>query len=139
MLDVSQFCVEEVIELCAAHSNVSDAHYIVICIYRSPAGNFNEFFNLLDAILEHLYKPRTEFLLSGDLNVSNLIDSNWKLQLPVLLQTYNMAQSVDIPTIIHKTSSRAVDNIFNDYNRINFFKISPLINGYLITTHNILF
>jgi len=45
-----------------------------IRIYRSPAGNFNLFLNLLDATLKHLYKPKMEFLLCGDLNVNYLID-----------------------------------------------------------------
>jgi hypothetical protein len=31
-LDVSQFYVEEVIELCDVQVNVSDAHFIEICI-----------------------------------------------------------------------------------------------------------
>ena len=75
----------------------------------------------MDATLEHLYKPK---MLCGDLNVNYLIDSNWKLQLSVLLQTYNMAQSVDILTRTHKTSIGATD-IFTDYTRINSF-ISPL-------------
>jgi len=80
-----------------------------------------------------------EFLLCGDLNVNYLTHSNWRLQLPVLLQTYNMAQSVDIPTRIHKTSNRAIYNIFADYTRINSFKISLRSMVYLITTHKILF
>jgi len=40
-----------------------------------------------------------------------------------------MADSVDFPTRIHKSSSAAIDSIFFDYTRINSFKISPLING----------
>lgn len=77
---------------------------IKIHIYRSPAGNFNQFLNLLDATLKHLYKPKMEFLLRGDLNVNYLIDRNCELQLSALLQTYNMAHSVDFPTRIHKYS-----------------------------------
>jgi len=63
-LDVSQFYVEEVIELCDVQINVSDAHFIVICIYGSCAGNFNQFLKLLDATLKH--KKKMEFLLCGD-------------------------------------------------------------------------
>ena len=69
---------EKVIEFCAVQINVSDAHFIVIRIYRSPAGNFNQFINFLDAALKHLYKPIMEFLLCGDLNVNYLNDSNCK-------------------------------------------------------------
>ena len=45
-----------------------------------------------------------EFLLCGDLNVDYLIDHNCELQLSVLLQTYNMAHSVDFPIRVHKYS-----------------------------------
>ena len=55
----------------------------------------------MDATLKYLYKPKIEFLLCGHLNVNYLIDRNCKLQLSVLLQTYNMAHSVDFPTRIH--------------------------------------
>jgi len=72
-LDVYQFYVE-FIELCHVRINVSDAHFIVICIYGSSAGNFSHFLKLLDATLKH--KQKMEFLLCGDLNVNYLINSN---------------------------------------------------------------
>lgn len=80
LLLMSPSFVEKVIELCAVQINVSDAHFIVICIYRTPAGNFNQFLNVLDAALKHLYKPKMEFLLCVDLNVNYeyLTDSNCK-------------------------------------------------------------
>jgi len=84
-LDVSQFYVEEVIEICDVQINVSDALFMVICIYGSSAGNFSHFLKLLDATLKH--KQEMEFQLCGDLNVNYLIDSNCKLELSLLLQT----------------------------------------------------
>lgn len=44
---------EKVIELCAVKINISDAHFSILCTYRWPAGNFNNFLNLLDAALKH--------------------------------------------------------------------------------------
>jgi len=64
--------------------NVSDAHFIVICIYIQPAENFNKFLNFLDAALKHLYKPKMEFLLCGDLNVNYLTDSNCRFCGPLI-------------------------------------------------------
>ena len=93
------FVVKE-IEICAIQISVSYAHFIVMCIYRSPAGNFNQFLNFLDAALKHLYKPKMEFLLCGDLNVNYLTDRNCKFELPLLLQTY-MSHSVDFPNRIN--------------------------------------
>jgi hypothetical protein len=40
-----------------------------------------------------------------------------------------MADSVDFPTRIYKTSGASIDSIFFDYTRINSFKISSLISG----------
>lgn len=84
-VDVSKFYVEEVIELCDVQINVSDAHFIVICIYGSSAGNFNNFLKLLNVTLKH--KQKMVFLLCDDLNVNYLIDSNCTLELSLLLQT----------------------------------------------------
>jgi hypothetical protein len=121
--------VEKVTELCAIQIIVNDVHFIILCIYASPTGNFNHFLNLLGATLTHLYKPKMEFLLCGNLNVNYLSDSNCTHQISILLQSYNMAHSADFPTRTHKTSSTANDGILVDYTRINSFKISPLING----------
>jgi hypothetical protein len=46
-----------------------------------------------------------------------------------------MADSVDFPTRIHKSSSATIDSIFFDYTRFNSFKISPLFNG--VSDHDI--
>jgi len=43
---------------------------------RTPTGNFKQFLHLLDRILQQLYKPKTEFLISGDLNVDFLTECN---------------------------------------------------------------
>jgi hypothetical protein len=74
ILDVSYFRVEKIIELWAVQNNVRDAHFIKIHTYRSPAGNFNLFLNLMDTTLKHLCMPKMEFILCGDLNVYYLID-----------------------------------------------------------------
>jgi len=45
-----------------------------------------------------LYKPKTEFLLCGDINTDYLHESNQKKYLSSLLTTYNQSHTVDFAT-----------------------------------------
>jgi hypothetical protein len=88
----------KVTELCAALIILREAHFIVLGIFISPSGNFNQFLNLPDTTLKYVYRPKIEFILHGDLNVNYLVDSNHKFQLSVLLQSYKLAHVTDFPT-----------------------------------------
>ena len=85
--DVSQFCIEKTFVDCATELHLGNYYIIVICIYRSPAGNFLNFFNQLDSTLKYLYNTETQFIVCGDLNVDFSKHSNFKL-LSCLLQSY---------------------------------------------------
>jgi len=60
MIDLSQYCIEKVIEECAVQINIGNQFIILLCIYsyRSSSGNFDEFAVQLDLILKYLYKPK---------------------------------------------------------------------------------
>ena len=58
MTDLSQYCIEKVIEVCAVQIKIGNHVIIVLCIYRSPSGNFGEFAVQLDLILKYLQKPK---------------------------------------------------------------------------------
>jgi len=49
--DVSQFCIEKNVRCCAIQLDVGNYYIIIIHVYRSPAGNFLNFFNQLDSTL----------------------------------------------------------------------------------------
>jgi exonuclease III len=84
VIDLTQYCIEKVIEVCAAQIKVSNHFIILLCIYRS-SGNFGEFVEQLDLILKYLYKSEFEFVICGDFNVNFLIDSSSAQQLIFLL------------------------------------------------------
>jgi hypothetical protein len=42
-LDVFQFCVEKVIQLCLLKINIREVHIIVLCLYRSLLEILNNF------------------------------------------------------------------------------------------------
>ena len=57
--------------------NTKYSHLIIECTYRSTKGNFDKFIALLDCTQKHLYRPRTEFLICGDINVNNLMELSY--------------------------------------------------------------
>jgi len=66
MIDLSQYCIEKVNELCAAQINIGNQCILLLCIDRSPSGNFGEFAVELDLILKYSYKPKVEFIICDD-------------------------------------------------------------------------
>jgi hypothetical protein len=119
MSDLSQYCFEKVIEICTAQINVGNHLIILLCIYRSPSGNFGEFAIQLDLTLKYLYKLKVGFIVFGDFNENFLIVSSSAQQLTLLLQSYDLCHIIDFPTGTTKVSSSATYNIFIDYRIIN--------------------
>jgi exonuclease III len=142
-IDISHNCREKDLEICAVELETEALKLIVLSVYRAPTGDFNQFLKKLDDTLKYLHKPKTEFLLCGDINIDYLLESNRKKHLSSLLTTYNLSHSVDFATRMQNKSSTAIDNIFVDNNRLGLTKTSPLINGLsdhdaqLLTINNI--
>jgi len=70
MKDLSQYCTEKVIEVCAVQIKTGNHLIILLCIYRSPSGNFGEFAVQLDLILKYIQKQKLEFIMCGDFKVN---------------------------------------------------------------------
>jgi hypothetical protein len=137
-INLSQFSDEKIFEICSIQIELGIYSIIILCIYRSPSGNFSKFLNALDSTQRSLHKQKTEFIICGDLNVNFLSDSNFKFKLSLLFQSYNLFYVVDFPTRFNsinnscrpdKCSGTALDNIFIDVSRLSSFKLNPIING----------
>jgi hypothetical protein len=61
MIDLSQYCIKKVIEVCAAQIHIGNHFIILLCIYRS-SGNFGEFAVRFDLVLKYLYRPKYNLL-----------------------------------------------------------------------------
>jgi exonuclease III len=127
--DVSYYCEEKNFETYAVLLEIKGFHIIIICIYRSPPGDFGHFLRLLDATLKYLQKPKTEFVICGNINVDYITDNHRKQQLSLLLNTYNLVHTVDFPMRVIRNLGTEIDNIFVDNYRVNSFKISSIVNG----------
>ena len=42
-IDLTQYCIEKVIEACAAQMKIGNNFIILLCVYRFPCGNFEQF------------------------------------------------------------------------------------------------
>lgn len=126
VLNLHKFSKERDIEMAAIKLELNKVRIIVLCIYRSPVGDFDYFLNKLDSILNSLHKFNSEFIC-GDFNIDYLENNNRKSKLEALLSTYNLKDTAKFPTRITNISALLIDNIFID-NRCSY-SIRPCING----------
>ena len=54
-IDLKNFNKERDLEICALKIDLSPSYLIMVCIYRSPNGDFEYFINQLEAILNNIY------------------------------------------------------------------------------------
>jgi hypothetical protein len=127
-INLEQYNREKDLEICALKICIPSNSFIILCIYRSPTGNFNYFLNQLESILNKLYKVSIDLIICGDFNINHLSDTPRKLLLESLLASYNLFNTVKFPTRILNNSSTLIDNIYINMNRYDFL-VSPLING----------
>jgi len=65
LINLEKYCKEKDLEICALKINVQMNNFIIICIYRSPTGNFMHFLTQLEIILNGLYNTSSIFILCG--------------------------------------------------------------------------
>jgi hypothetical protein len=99
---------------------------IVVCIYRTPDGNFREFVSKLDLVIQKLSMKRRQLILCGDWNL-NFLQENVKLnELKSLLQVYDLVNTVDLPTRITKNTKSLIDVII--INNSNYTKPAEIMD-----------
>jgi exonuclease III len=118
---------EQDLEITAIKIKFPTKNVIVFCIYRAPSGDMDYFLCHIDKLLNHLYKPKTDFILCGDLNINFLEKNTNQTLLQNVLNTFNLHGTVHFPTRITSTTAKAIDNIFLD--DTNHYIIKPHMNG----------
>ncbi|XP_023702159.1 uncharacterized protein LOC111861650 [Cryptotermes secundus] len=127
-INPDQFNKEKDLEICALKLNVASNNFTIICIYRSPTGNFSYFLNQLELILNKVHKTSSELILCGDLNINYLNDSSRKDLLDSLLASFNLFSTINFPTRISNNSCTLIDNIYINTHR-HEYSVHPVING----------
>ena len=75
-INLHQYIKEKDLEICALKLCSLTSCFTVICIYRSPTGDFTYFLNHLESILNKTYKTSTNIILCGDFNTNYL--TRWR-------------------------------------------------------------
>jgi hypothetical protein len=127
-INLEKYHKEKDLEICALKLNVQTNNFIIICIYRSPNGDFTHFLTQLEIILNELHNISNEFILCGDFNIDYLKDTYRKYLLDSLLASFNLFSTVKFPTRIFKCSSTQIDNIYINIYKFDF-SVYPSING----------
>jgi len=128
-LDLSEYCTEQDIEVCALRISYSPFNLTVVSIYRSPSGDFNIFLKSIESVLNLIYKHSVNIILAGDFNVNFMADSIKRDMLTSLLETYKLEYIVSFPTRVTTQSSSAIDNVFLDSSKYDKYTIVPHYNG----------
>jgi hypothetical protein len=97
-VSVANYCVEKGIEAGAIKLILTSITMIILAVYRSPIGNFSNFLQKLDNILNRLHNNKTEFIICGDLNINYLENCDRRQQLDAFLRPYNLIGMVNFPT-----------------------------------------
>jgi len=141
-INLDQYIKEKDLDICALKICEATSCFTVICIYRSPTGDFNYFLNHLESVLNMTCKTSSHTILCGDVNINYLDDNTRKHNLDSLLASFSLFSTVKFPTRISHQSCTLIDNIFiNIYN--HDFAVHPLINclsdhdGQIITFSNV--
>ena len=112
------------IEVCALQLDSTFNELCILAIYRSPRGDFTNFLNQLDVVLQKLYNNKYNIVICGDANVNYLIDSNWRSQLDAVLHSYNLVGIVEFLIRFDLNSQTAIDT-----STIGKYELNPFING----------
>jgi hypothetical protein len=87
--------------------------------------------NELENVISYLYKPKTEFVIFGNINIDYRSESNRRQCLNSLLASHNVMSRVNFCTKIKNYTGNAVDNIFIDsFRELIYMKpvITPLFD-----------
>ena len=130
-LNETRYCEEKILEICAIQrdSMINQIIIIIICVYRAPSGSFFKFLNSVEVMLSSLHRPKTEFIICGDVNVDYLCDDIRKQQLSQLSGSYNMLHTVNFPTRFQNSFDSAIDNVLINKAQLQLYRVLTLYNG----------
>ena len=126
--ELSSFCREKDLEICATKIQLISASLLILCVYRSPSGDFSYFLTQLENLLTKLYKPSVPIISCGDFNVNFLDQTSRTIELALLLQFFSLESIIKFPTRITPDSQSLIDNSFLD-KKIFQSQANPVING----------
>jgi hypothetical protein len=89
---------------------------VYCCVYRSPSGNIDIFFEKLLLLLDIVLKENKFCVICGDININTLDESKHSNILTDILHSYNMKNHVNEPTRVQGLSSTStcIDHVYSN-------------------------
>lgn len=112
-LDIAQS--EKNFEVSVAELKIGHQRYKIMCVYRSPIGDFDMFLTKLNQALDLMYSPGSYLILSGDFNVDFSVQNDRTRSILQLLRSFDLKPHVRGMTRVSSVSSTQVDNIFSNF------------------------
>ena len=128
-INIDECNIDKGIEACAILLDSSFNKLCILTINRYPRGNFTNFLNRLELILQKLYDNKYNIIIYGDINVNYLIGNNRRSQLDAVLHSYNLAGILKFPSRFGLNSHTAIDKVFIDTSTNRKYDLYPRING----------
>jgi Endonuclease-reverse transcriptase len=117
---LNEFSEEKVFECIAAEIICYSNKYIVLCLYRSPEGNFKLFLDKLEKYLIKLISTRkssNQVIICGDFNLNFASSSCDRKALDDRIGCFDIRITIHDSTRITKVSSTTIDNILTNVNQ----------------------
>jgi hypothetical protein len=93
---------------------VLDYKLIVVCVYRSPDGDFSIFLRNLESVIQKVKVRKRWLILCGDWNINFVKESSNLSDVQELLTLYNLVNTVRTPTRVTKNSASLIDVVITD-------------------------
>ena len=73
---------------------ISNPNYIICCVYRSPDGDLNIFFDKLTQLLNMYESSHSKLIIGGDFNIDMLKNNQNKSKLLDLFSSYGLKRCI---------------------------------------------
>lgn len=116
-LVISHLCEERVLEASGAVFTLKNNFDVkIVSIYRSPIeANLDSFFEKFRYLLNYLCKNNGLLVISGDINIDLLLNSDAKIYFTNLLLAYNLKLVNTGPSRITQSSSTCIDFVCSNF------------------------
>ena len=101
-------------EVCTVNVFFNNCNVHLLGIYRPPNTNIQDFILELHNFLSVNFTNDSKFIITGDLNICLLTDSNYGVELLNMFQGLAFSPLIGKPTRVVGTSNRLIDHIWSN-------------------------
>ena len=101
---------------------------VIICVYRSPNGELETFFQLMETAMlltRNEDKENTKYIITGDFNIHMHTENTQNTQFTNLMASHGLKTTFKEPTRATATSKTCIDNAFTNMVEIEVNTVEP--------------